>query len=164
MYEDEDDFLSIEELPLFKKGQEIAKVVFCIADIIPDDESLNTVKDFMCEDAVTLTSKLIAAHFAPFYDIKMESAIIMRKAAMDLVLHRHALRMFGFEDFEYFDIVLDLLEEYRLLFIEWVKDFEPCEYIEDRWGLFNEPGVDPFDHDPDDDIPFDPDDEFPFEE
>ncbi|MDP3643540.1 MAG: hypothetical protein Q8S54_10170 [Bacteroidota bacterium] len=28
-------------------------------------------------------------------------------------------------------------------------------YFIDRWGLFNPPGVGPFDHDPDDDIPFD---------
>lgn len=27
-------------------------------------------------------------------------------------------------------------------------------YIIDRWGLFNPPGVGPFDKDPDDDIPF----------
>ena len=140
MYEDDDEFLSVEKLPLFKKGQEIAEVVFCIADIIPDEETLNTVSEFMCEDAVVLTSKIIAAHFAPFYDVRMESATIIRKAAMDLVLHRHALRMFGFEEHEYFDIVLDLLEEYRLLFIEWVKDFEPCEYTKDEWGLFNPPG------------------------
>jgi hypothetical protein len=137
---EEKDFFDVEELPLYKKGQEIAEVVFCIADIIPEDESLNMVKDFMCEDVLVMTSKIIAAHFAPYYDIKMESAIMIRKAAMDMQLHYQALRMFGFEDFKYYNIVLNLLEEYRLLFIEWIKDFEPCEYVEDRWGLFNVPG------------------------
>jgi len=47
-----------------------------------------------------------------------------------------------------------LIEEYRLLFIDWVSKFDPWNYITDRWGLFNPPGVDPFDHNPDDDIPF----------
>jgi hypothetical protein len=28
------------------------------------------------------------------------------------------------------------------------------DYIIDRWGLFNPPGVSPFDKDPDDGIPF----------
>ena len=50
-----------------------------------------------------------------------------------------------------------MLDEYRLLFIEWVKAFDPWDYQIDRWGLFNPPGVGPFDHDPDDDIPFNED-------
>ena len=50
--------------------------------------------------------------------------------------------------------IRDLIEEYRLLFIEWVAGFDKWDYIIDRWGLFNPPGVGPFDKDPDDDIPF----------
>ncbi len=65
--------------------------------------------------------------------------------------------MFGFEEVEYFEIVRDLIEEYRLLFIDWVAGFGQLDYIIDRWGLFNPLGVGSFDHDPDDDIPFDPD-------
>jgi len=44
--------------------------------------------------------------------------------------------------------------EPRLLFIDWVSKFDKWDYVIDRWGLFNPPGVGPFDHDPDDDIPF----------
>jgi len=51
------------------------------------------------------------------------------------------------------------VEEYRLLFIDWVSKFDKWDYVIDRWGLFNPPGVGPFDHDPDDDIPFNGDDE-----
>jgi len=51
-------------------------------------------------------------------------------------------------------MVRDLIEEYRLLFIEWVAGFDKWDYVIDRWGLFNPPGIGPFDKDPDDDIPF----------
>jgi hypothetical protein len=54
----------------------------------------------------------------------------------------------------------DLIEEYRLLFIDWVAGFDKWNYYIDRWGLFNPPGVGPFDKDPDNDIPFNPDDFF----
>jgi len=47
-----------------------------------------------------------------------------------------------------------LIEEYRLLFIDWVSKFDKWNYIIDRWGLFNPPGVTPFDKDVDDTIPF----------
>jgi len=48
------------------------------------------------------------------------------------------------------------VDELRILFAEWVKTFDPWDYIIDRWGLFNPPGINYDDHDPDDDIPFDP--------
>ena len=91
-------------------------------------------------------------------DIRIEYAAIIRKAAPDLKVSNHSLEMFGFEEVEYFDIVRDLIEEYRLLFIDWVPGFDKWNYITDRWGLFNPPGVGPVDKDPDEDIPFNPDD------
>ncbi len=51
--------------------------------------------------------------------------------------------MFGFERVEYYQIVRDLIEEYRLLFIDWVAGFDQWDYIIDRWGLFNPPGIEP---------------------
>ena len=39
-----------------------------------------------------------------------------------------------------------------------VLKFDQWNYIIDRWGLFNPPGVGARDKDPDDDIPFDPSD------
>jgi hypothetical protein len=70
------------------------------------------------------------------------------------MVQNHSLDAFGFEYVEYYQIVRDLIEEYRLLFIAWVAGFDKWDYIIDRWGLFNPPGVGPFDKDPDDDIPF----------
>lgn len=122
--------------------------------ILDDDEHLVHVKGFMLEDAMMLTVKVAGATAGQLYDIKMEAATILRKANRNLMIQNHSLEMFGFEHVGYFQIVRDLLVEYRLLFIDWVSKFDPWDYIIDRWGLFNPPGVGPFDHDPDDDIPF----------
>jgi len=158
MFDNDDDFddrVNPRELPIFKKGQEIFDVVHSICELIPDDdEHLAHVKAIMYEDAMMLTIKVAGAEGGQLYDIKMEAATIIRKAAMDLWVQNHSLEMFGFEHVEYFDIVRKLIEEYRLLFIDWVLKFDKWNYIIDRWGLFNPPGVGPFDHDPDDDIPF----------
>jgi hypothetical protein len=108
----------------------------------------------MLSDAMQLTVKVAGAESAEIYDLKMEAAAIIRKAARDLMVQNHSLEMFDFEYVEYFDIVRKLIEEYRIIFIDWVEGFDKWNYIIDRWGLFNPPGVGPFDHDPDDDIPF----------
>jgi len=154
MFDDENE-IDPKELPIYKKGWEIYEVVRQICELIPEDnEMLGHVKSIMLEDAMLLTVKVAGATAGQLYDIKMEAATIIRKAALDLMIQNHSLEMFGFEYVEYFQIVRNLLEEYRLLFIDWVAKFDRWNYIIDRWGLFNPPGVGPFDHDPDDDIPF----------
>jgi len=134
---------------LFKKGEEIVDLVRQIADLISDeDDHLQFVKEFMLEDAYMLTAKIANAEGGDLYDIRMENAAIIRKSARDLMLQNHSLEMFGFEYVEYYSMVRDLIEEYRLLFVEWVAGFDKWNYSIDRWGLFNPPGVGPFDVDP----------------
>jgi hypothetical protein len=153
--DDEDDIAKPEKLPIYRKGKEIFDIVSKIADLIPEnDEYLNEVKGCMLSDAAQLTVKVAGAEAAGLYDIKMENAAIIRKAARDLMIQQHSLDAFGFEHVGYYQMVRDLIEEYRLLFIDWVAGFDKWDYIIDRWGLFNPPGVGPFDKDPDDDIPF----------
>jgi len=153
----------VENLPIYKKGKEIFEVVNQISELIPeDDDYLQHIKGQMLGDAMLLTVKIAGAEGGGLYDLRMEAAAIIRKAARDLMVTNHSLEMFGFKEVEYFNIVRELIEEYRLLFIEWVAGFDKWNYIIDRWGLFNPPGVGPFDKDPDDDIPFNPDD-FDFE-
>lgn len=151
----DDDFLNPKDLPIYKKGMEILEVVDHICELIPDDDKmLGHVKGIMLEDAMLLSVKVAGAAGGQLYDLKMEAAAIIRRAARELMVQNHSLEMFGFEHVEYFQIVRNLLEQYRLLFIEWVAAFDPCDYVIDRWGLFNPPGVGPFDKDPDEDIPF----------
>lgn len=161
MYEENDqEQISPKNLPIFKKGKEIFEVVNTICQLIPEDnEYLQHVKAMMLSDAMQLTVKIAGAEAAGLYDLKMEAATIIRKAACDLKIQNHSLEMFGFEYVGYFDIVRKLIEEYRLLFIDWVAGFDRWDYVIDRWGLFNPPGVGPFDHDPDDEIPFNEDEE-----
>ena len=152
--DDEVDIPQPEKLPIYQKGKEIFDIVIKITDLIPENnEYLMEVKSCMLSDAALLTVKVAGTEAAGLYDLKMENAVIIRKAARDLMVQQHSLDMFGFEYVDYFQIVRDLIEEYRLLFIDWVAGFDKWDYIIHRWGLFNPPGVGPFDKEPDDDIP-----------
>jgi hypothetical protein len=143
----------VKKLPIYKKGEEILDVVHQIGKLIPkDNEHLLNVKAEMLDDAMQLSVKVAGAESGQLYDLKMESAAIIRKAARDLMLANYSLEMFGFKEVEYLKILGDLIEEYRLLFIEWVKSFDQQVYIVDRWGLFNPKGVGPHDNNPETDV------------
>ena len=158
MNSDDEDYLARpEKLPIYQKGKEIFDMVSKITALVPDnDEYLAEIKGHMLCDAALLSVKVAGAEAASLFDLKMENAAIIRKAARDLMVAQHSLDSFGFEYVEYYQLVRELIEEYRLLFIDWVAGFDKWDYIIDRWGLFNPPGVGPFDKDPDDGIPFNP--------
>lgn len=147
----DDDERNIENLPIFRKGKEIFDVINRICDLIPDsDKHLQSIKGMMIGDAALLSVKVAGAESGGLYDLKMQNAAIIRQAALDLMIQNHSLEAFGFKEVRYYQIVRDLIDDYRLLFIEWVAGFDKFNYVVDRWGLFNPPGVSPFDKDVDD--------------
>ena len=131
-------------LPLFRKGKEIYELTNKIIELIPeDDEAQGCLKQFMLQDAAMLSVKVAGAEAADVYDLRMENAAIIRKAARDLLAHCSRLELFGFEDSQYLHLIREEVEAYRLLFIKWVKGFDQWNYVEDSWGLFNPPGIYP---------------------
>lgn len=174
MFDDnnDDDFNPMErhnrirQMPLYKKAEEISELVLHLVksventDIKFNDEAeqamLEDNLNYLMENSLIIPAKIAGAAGVDLYDIKMENAAIIRKAARELILDARGIETFGFKDTEYLDLLRKEVDEFRILFAEWVKTFDPWEYIIDRWGLFNPPGVNYDDHDPDDDIPFNP--------
>ena len=158
-------FRSFEKSPIYKKAILIWDLAHHIAELAAKSEvttdidlERNVLKDYagyIMEDASKIAPKIAGASGDQIYDLKMENAAIIRKAARELSVHMTALEMYGFKETDYCDLLRAEIEEFRILFAEWVKTFDPWNYIIDRWGLFNPPGVSYDDHDPDDDIPFD---------
>jgi len=168
MFEEENenmDFKSFEKSPIYKKAMLIWDLAYHIAELASktnnnsnsefEKDLLKEYTGYIVEDASKIAPKIAGAWGSQLYDLKMENAAIIRKAARELSVHMTALEMHGFKEIDYCDLLRKEIEEFRILFAEWVKTFDPWDYIIDRWGLFNPPSVNYDDHDPDDDIPFD---------
>lgn len=133
---------SARETPIFKKSEEIFQTIKTITDLIPEDNQyLQHTKEHMLENALVIQAKLASGIPAKLWEIKMENAAIIRKCARELMVLYHSLTMHGFEEAKYYLLVREQLEEFRLLFREWVSTFNPKHFIVDEWGLFNPPGI-----------------------
>ena len=129
-------------LAILEKAEEIFELVRTITDLIPEDnEYLQSYKGQILGDAMMICVKISSAETVKLYDLKMENAAIIRKAARDLMVAYHGLEMFGFEEAKYYLMVREKIEEFRLLFVDWVANFNPKHFITDHWGLFNPPGI-----------------------
>lgn len=147
-----------KESSIALKAELIFKLTQGLIEIVPKDNKLflqETTVRFMLEDAMMIPAKISGAEAIDLYDIKMENATIIRKCAQQLYVNAGNLRFEeSIKDSEYIELLRDEIEEFRLLFIDWVASFDQWNYIIDRWGLFNPPGVTTHDKDPDDSISF----------
>lgn len=170
MFEDDDNnrksHEEIRQMPVYKKAWEIMELGRKIGSLISREDiekgegteglMLEECARYIVENALIIPAKISGAEGADLYDIKMENAAIIRRAARELLTNTGGLEMLGYPNPDYLQLLRDEIEEFRVLFAEWVKTFDQWNYIIDRWGLFNPPGINYDDHDPDDDIPFDP--------
>lgn len=148
--------------PLFLKAKSIYSLIDQIIsnanDVHQDEIEAKMTKEyisFLKESALVVIAKLSYAikEDVP-YDLKMENATIIRKSAREILTNISGLELMRFKEVDYLELVRNEVEEFRHLFAEWLQTFDPWNYNIDRWGLFNPPGVNYDDHDPDDDIPF----------
>lgn len=164
MFEDHDNdernYDSVKKMPIYQKALDILNLSRRITALIEEEhnELSKEYGNLIMEDASILAPKIAGAEMIDLYDLKMENATIVRKAARDVFTHCTGLKMTGFKEVEYLELLRNEIETFRILFAQWVATFDPWNYIIDRWGLFNPPGVNYNDKDPDDDLPFNPDD------
>jgi hypothetical protein len=163
----ESSYDRLKKMPLFKKAQEIMEISLKISESVSmhDFENLDVAEvvmlegyaQYIRENATIIPAKISGAEAVDIYDLKMENAAIIRKAARELSTYCSGLAKCGYKNTDYLQLLRNEIEEFRVLFAEWVKIFDQWNYVIDRWGLFNPPGIDYNTHDPDDDIPFDAD-------
>ena len=104
---------------------EILDAVKEITTLFPDDnDGLQFLKENMIRNANLLSEKVLRGQYGELYDIKMQCASFIRRACLFLLKSERLMSIFIFEDIDYYKIVKDLLEEYRLLFIDWVNGFD----------------------------------------
>jgi hypothetical protein len=154
----------IRQIPLFIKAEEIYILVCKVLLLVeengdkndPANNILNDYKNSLKSSAFTIAGKIVNAHKEDMlYHSRMQNAAIKRSEAHYILTSISGLKMCGFKEHDYLDLIRDEIEAFRILFTEWVKTFNVSNYVIDRWGLFNPPGINFDDFDIDDELPFD---------
>ena len=157
-----------EQTPIIKKSKEIQQLIMSLVTLIegsdlPDarEVDLDLLEDDLFNmkalTAEILSNVMIGSSSNYPYDMRMESAVLIKKACLTLLTYAYSIEDMGLKDIDYLDLIYEEIEAFRMLFVEWIKTFELWKYDEDDWGLFHPEGIEivPSDFDDDDD-----DDEF----
>ncbi len=136
-------FDQLKTLPVYQKAEEIAKLINGLLETIPeDDKILNDTKYMMQDDITMICSKIAGAEAGDEYSIRMQNAAIIRDYAMHLEVQVGSIRFHPtFKDKDFVVLIRKEINEFRLLFINWVAGFDKEHYFWDEWELFNPPGA-----------------------
>jgi len=141
-----------EQTPIYHKAQEIQQIVFSLVELIKESDlpQAREIELELLEDdlfnmrtcTATILSGVKNGSTSAFpYDLRMEAAVSVWRAARDLRDYAYNMEDMGLKDIDYLDILHEEIEELRLLFKEWLKTFELWKYKEDDWGLFSPEGI-----------------------
>lgn len=134
-----------QQLPIYQKAELLFQLVESLAAFLPEDsELLQIMKDIMRSDAMMLPAKIAGAEAGNIYSIRMQNAAIIRFHAMSLYTQVGGLSLYDESiDTSFTKLIRTEIENFRLLFIEWVNGFDKSDYIGDDWELFNPKGAFP---------------------
>ena len=138
-WQDADDDLQhgqirIEQLPVMRKGKEIFRIVRSIVDTIPEDADLQYLREAMLTDAATIPAKIAGAEGGNMYTLRMENAVLIKLSARALIVHTYTCELFSISDKRYMDLLRATIDEFRIVFAEWIETFDKDNDMEDGWG------------------------------
>ncbi|MFN9957884.1 MAG: hypothetical protein ACK55I_32665, partial [bacterium] len=93
-------------------------------------------REIMLGDAAFIAARIAAAEGTPLYTMRMENAVQIKISARNIISQSAGLRLLGFCDEHYVQLLREEMDEFRFLFVAWVRGFDRSNDIRDDWGLF----------------------------
>lgn len=123
------------KLPIFKKSEEIFELANIIGESLKDNEMKEHLKGEIFLQAALIQVKISGAEGAGLYSLRMQNAVLIRLAAMDLMNAVAFAEMVNINEADYVQLMRDKIEEFRLLFVDWIRGFDKSYDIPDNWAI-----------------------------
>jgi hypothetical protein len=123
------------ELPIFKKSEELFELAEIIADSLKEDEKKEHLKSEIFLQAALIQVKISGAEGGGLYSLRMQNAVLIKLAAMDLMNAVSFAAMVKINEKDYVQLMRDKIEEFRIVFVEWIRGFDKSYDILDNWAI-----------------------------
>jgi len=126
----------VHNMPLMKKADEILHLTEAIVVTINEDDDVLHMREQMMANALIIMPKIAGAEGGDLYTLRMENAVIIKIHARELLAQTSLVKAEKLANATDVQVLRDTIEEFRTLFVEWVKGFDKTNDIPDEWGLF----------------------------
>lgn len=126
----------IKNLPILRKANELMELTQAIVETINKEEDVLMMHEQMLANAMMLAPKIVGAEGGDLYTLRMENAVIIKMHARELLAQTSYCKAEKLAQTAYLNVLREEIEQFRLLFVEWVNGFDKDNDAPDDWGLF----------------------------
>jgi hypothetical protein len=126
----------VENLPITKKGEDLFKTINSLIATIDEEKDILRHRETLFENITIINAKIRGAEAGDLYTLRMENAVIIKVHARSIITATSSLKMMKLGYKEHLDLLREEMEDFRVIFVEWVNSFDKTNDIPDDWGLF----------------------------
>ena len=123
------------KLPVYKKAEELAELVEVIAAAIKDGDQKEYYERDQIGNSYIVQAKIAGAEGGGLYSLRMQNAVVIRIAVQDMFNAVAASAMMDVNEEDYVDLMREKVEEFRLVFVDWIRGFDKSYDIPDNWAI-----------------------------
>lgn len=122
-------------LPVFKKAEEILQIVHTLKEIIDPEKEQFPIVELMWSNAILIPAKIMGAEGGDLYSIRIDNAVLIKLAAVEIKGYALLLKVEGLCDENYVTLLRNTIDEFRVDFLDWVAGFDKENDIQDAWNF-----------------------------
>ena len=123
------------QLPVFKKAEELVELVEVIAESLKEDSKKEHLAVEMMSNAYIIQAKIAGAEGGSLYSLRMQNAVLIKLAVHDMFNAVSAASILEIGEEDYVNLMREKVEEFRLIFVDWIRCFDKAYDIPDNWAI-----------------------------
>ncbi len=128
-------FDKYEKLPVYQKAQELIDLAEVIADSLKEDQMKEHLAAQMFTNAALVQAKIAGAEGGGLYSLRMQNAVLIKLAVQDMFNAVSFSSMVEINEEDYVNLMREKVEEFRLVFVDWIRGFDKSYDIPDNWAI-----------------------------
>jgi hypothetical protein len=124
-----------EKIPVYRKAQELFDLAEIIADALKEDEMKEHLAVQMLSNAALVQAKIAGAEGGGLYSLRMQNAVLIKLAVQDMFNAVSFASMVEINEEDYVDLMREKVDEFRIVFNEWIRGFDKTYDIPDNWAI-----------------------------
>lgn len=123
------------KLPVYQKSQELFELAKAIADGLKESDMSEHLAGEIFGQVALIQAKIAGAEGGGLYTIRMQNAVVIKLAAHDLRNAVSFAEIVKINEKDYVQLVRDKIDEFRIVFNEWIRSFDKSYDIPDDWAI-----------------------------
>jgi hypothetical protein len=123
------------KLAVFRKSEELVELAEAIAGSLKESIKTEFLAAEIMTNAYIIQAKIAGAEGGSLYSLRMQNAVLIKLAAQDMFNAVSAASMVKIGEEDYVDLMRDKVEEFRLVFVDWIRGFDKSYDIPDNWAI-----------------------------